>query len=85
MPLALHVDVSLAETENGIVLLHERLGRYWQLNQTGSTILRRLLDGYTPARVARNLARDYLIPETRAAADVDALLDALCLASLVTK
>jgi hypothetical protein len=84
MLLTLHPDVSMTESEDGIVLLNERTGRYWQLNQTGSTILLGLLDGASAGQVANRLARDYRIPDTRAAADVATLLDELSRASLVS-
>ena len=45
--LTLHTDVSLAETSDGATLLHQRTGRYWQLNLTGVLMLRGLLDGRT--------------------------------------
>lgn len=85
MVLALRPDVSMVTTEDAIVLLNERSGRYWQLNQSGSSALCCLLDGHTPADVAQNLARSYGISEVRAAADVDALLKALRTAELVTR
>lgn len=76
--------MSTATTDDGIVLLNERSGRYWQLNQSGSATLRSLLDGDSPAQVAQNLANTYGIPVAQAAADVDALLTALQTAELVT-
>ena len=84
MSLTLRHGVSTATTDDGIVLLNEKSGRYWQLNQSGSTTLRSLLDGNSPAQAAQNLANTYGIPVAQAAADVDALLIALRTATLVT-
>ncbi|MGH3569414.1 MAG: lasso peptide biosynthesis PqqD family chaperone [Pseudonocardia sp.] len=83
MSLRLHYDVSTATTVDGIVLLNERSGRYWQLNQSGSATLRSLLNGDSPATAAQNLAATYDISLARAAADVDALVAALRTAALV--
>lgn len=84
MSLTLRHAVSTATTDGGIVLLNERSGRYWQLNHSGSATLRSLLDGDSPAQAAQNLANTYGIPVTQAAADVDAFLNALWTAELVT-
>lgn len=40
MLLRLRPDVSVTSTAAGIVLLDERSGRYWQLNRSGSVVLR---------------------------------------------
>ncbi len=50
MTFALVPGVSVADTENGTVLLDERSGRYWMLNRTGAVVLRCLLDGESPRR-----------------------------------
>ncbi|MBZ4318929.1 lasso peptide biosynthesis PqqD family chaperone [Streptomyces sp. SCA2-4] len=80
--MRLHPDVSMTDTDDGTVLLHQRTGRYWQLNTTGSHVLHRLLDGDTPEAVAAGLAATHGIPEERAAADVDAVLGRLAAARL---
>ncbi len=50
MTLTLKPDVTATDTEDGLVLLDQRSGRYWQLNRSGATTLRLLLDGHTPRR-----------------------------------
>ncbi|ANP54700.1 hypothetical protein J2Z21_001669 [Streptomyces griseochromogenes] len=80
---ALMPHVSLAETDDGAVLLHERTGRYWQLNATGLSVLRRLTGGDTPEQAASALASQHALPETRARDDVAALLASLRSADLL--
>ena len=82
MPLRLHPDVSTADTDDGTVLLHQRTGRYWQLNQTGADVLRRLLDGDDPPAVAAAIAARYRIEPEHAERDVAALVGQLRAAHL---
>ncbi|MEY9873701.1 hypothetical protein ABH931_003190 [Streptacidiphilus sp. MAP12-33] len=81
--MRLHPDVSMADTDDGTVLLHGRTGRYFQLNLTGRTVLHRLLDGDTPATVAHGLVVAHGIGEERAREDVKAVLVQLASAELV--
>ncbi|WP_367123316.1 lasso peptide biosynthesis PqqD family chaperone [Streptomyces phytohabitans] len=83
MPLSLRPDVSLAETEDGTVLLQLRTGRYWQLNGTGTYVLRLLTQGYEPARVAAELAARHGIDGARALRDVEDVVARLRAASLL--
>ena len=80
----LRADVSVCPTDDGMVLLDERRGRYWQLNGTGALVVQALLDGATPQQVADQLARTQPVTRERAAADVAALVDQLTRAKLVT-
>lgn len=84
MIVQLQADVSTADTDDGMVLLDERAGRYWQLNFTGALVLRLLLDGATPRRVAQVLAARRPVSTEQATADVAALLQRLRTAGLVT-
>ncbi|MFE6922951.1 lasso peptide biosynthesis PqqD family chaperone [Nocardia sp. NPDC057663] len=79
----LRTDVSCCPTQDGMVLLDERDGRYWQLNTTGAAVVSALLDGATPAQVADRLAATRPVDHDRAAADVAALLDHLTRAGLL--
>lgn len=45
MSLSLADGVSIAETDDGAVLLDERTGRYWRLNGSGARLLQALLAG----------------------------------------
>jgi PqqD family protein of HPr-rel-A system len=84
MTLKLRADVSTADTDEGVVLLDERVGRYWQLNPTGARVLRMLLDGAAPNHVAHTLADRHAVSTEQAAADVAAFLERLRAAGLVT-
>jgi Coenzyme PQQ synthesis protein D (PqqD) len=83
MTVQLRADVSTADTDDGLVLLDERAGRYWQLNPTGALVLRLLLEGVTPHQIAQTLADRHAVSTERAAADVAALLEHLHNAGLV--
>ncbi|GAA1912779.1 lasso peptide biosynthesis PqqD family chaperone [Streptantibioticus ferralitis] len=80
----LRSDVTACPTDDGMVLLDERRGCYWQLNGTGALVVQALLDGATPQQVADQLARTRPVSQERAAADVAALVDQLTRAKLVT-
>jgi hypothetical protein len=84
MSWQLRADVSIADTDDGMVLLDERAGRYWQLNPTGALVLRKLLDGAAPHQVAQTLADRHAVSAEQAAADLAALLERLRTAGLVT-
>ncbi len=83
MKLSLARDVTLTSVDTGAVLLDGRRGRYWQLNQSGSAILRRLLDGETPAATAASLSAAAPVSEAQARQDVQALVESLSAANLV--
>ncbi|QEU68649.1 lasso peptide biosynthesis PqqD family chaperone [Streptomyces galilaeus] len=83
MTFALLPGVSVADTENGTVLLDERNGRYWMLNRTGAVVLRCLLDGESPQEAARTLLRLYPDAPDLATAHVESLLDALRTAKVI--
>jgi hypothetical protein len=78
-------DISTVETDNGMVLLDERVGRYWQLNHTGAFILRSLLEGATPQDAAKTVAEHYGVSVERATTDVAALVTHLQTAGLVSE
>lgn len=84
MSLALRHDVCATDTEDGLVLLDELTGRYWQLNGTARIVLRSLLGGATPQDAARRLRDTYpQLTAERAAVDTAALIDSLRTARLV--
>ncbi|RLL69806.1 lasso peptide biosynthesis PqqD family chaperone [Streptomyces sp. Z26] len=83
MTYALDPEVTTTEVEDGVVLLDQRTGRYWQLNRSGAATLRLLLDGDSPERAARALAGRHPDAVDRARGDVRALLDSLLKARLV--
>ncbi|QWB26795.1 lasso peptide biosynthesis PqqD family chaperone [Streptomyces koelreuteriae] len=81
--MRLHPDVSTTDTDDGTVLLNERTGRYWQLNNTGAHVLHRLLDGREPAAIAADLADRYGIEPQQAERDVTAVIERLLGSKLV--
>ena len=84
MSLRLCADVSELETDEGMVLLDERAGRYWQLNRTGTFIVRTLLEGSTPQEIAKTLAQRHGVSVEQVTTDVAVLVERLQTAGLVT-
>lgn len=85
MTFALPPDVTATDVPDGVVLLDERDGRYWQLNRTGAATLRLLLDGKSPDEVAVELTRSRPEAAGRAGTDVERLVSALVDARLVAR
>ncbi|HEX4246723.1 MAG TPA: lasso peptide biosynthesis PqqD family chaperone [Pseudonocardia sp.] len=83
MPAQLRPDVVTSDTHDGLVLLDERSGRYWQLNHTSARVLRALLDGQDVERIAADLAARHRLDPDRARRDVAALTERLTSAKLV--
>ncbi|MBQ1124949.1 lasso peptide biosynthesis PqqD family chaperone [Streptomyces sp. B15] len=97
MTLRLHPDVSITDAEtdtgtdadtradarDGIVLLNERTGGYWQLNATGAFVLRRLLDGHEASEIASQLAERHQADPEQVGRDVAAVVERLRDAQLV--
>lgn len=83
MPLRLRPDIATTDTDDGLVLLDERSGRYWQLNPTGAAVLHALLAGGHPDHIADDLANRYHIDFQQAQHDVTALTTQLHAAKLV--
>jgi hypothetical protein len=84
MCLTLHRDIIAAPVEDGIVLLDQRYGRYWQLNATGALVMRALLNGSSLGQAAQDLSRRHAVGVEQATADATALLQQLRTAGLVT-
>jgi FixJ family two-component response regulator len=81
--LQLRPDITTTQTDDGLVLLDERTGRYWQLNPTGAHVLHALLQGRHPDHIAQDLATRYRIDLHRAHHDITAITDRLHAAKLV--
>jgi hypothetical protein len=84
MPLRLRPDIATTDTDDGMVLLNERTGRYCQLNSTGATVLHALLAGHDPDHIAQDLVTRYRIDLKQAQHDITALTEQLSTAKLVT-
>ncbi|MEU8425046.1 lasso peptide biosynthesis PqqD family chaperone [Micromonospora sp. NPDC048835] len=82
MKLSSHVTI--AETDSGAVLLDERAGRYWQLNDTGILVVRCLLAGGSVETAVALLRERFLHTDQEAATDVARLVTMLRQAELVT-
>ncbi|WP_434587103.1 lasso peptide biosynthesis PqqD family chaperone [Streptomyces sp. A5-4] len=80
----LRADVTCTATQDGMVLLDHRTGRYWQLNTTGATVLQAFLDGSTPQQITDALVRARPVSREHAEADVNALIDHCTRAGLVS-
>lgn len=81
--MRLRSHVSVAETDDGTVLLDEKSGKYWQLNLSGSMILRTLLADGTLEEAADAVVARYPVDGAQALADVQALVTSLTTARLV--
>ncbi|GAB2714390.1 lasso peptide biosynthesis PqqD family chaperone [Kitasatospora kifunensis] len=74
---ALRPHVTATPTGDGMVLLDQRSGKYWQLNATAALVLRALLEGASPEQAAAALTAAHPAAADRAAEDVSALVDRL--------
>ncbi|MDT0346395.1 lasso peptide biosynthesis PqqD family chaperone [Streptomyces litchfieldiae] len=81
--MRLSPDVVTCDTDDGLVLLDSRRGRYWQLNATGAAIVRGLLAGAAVERIATELSRKQPVTADRAAEDIRTLVDQLTRARLI--
>ncbi|MFI6585584.1 lasso peptide biosynthesis PqqD family chaperone [Embleya sp. NPDC050493] len=84
MTFSLAPHVSTTETETGMVLLDERSGRYWQMNETGALVLRNLLEGGTPESAVIALRARFPTVTDDLGEDVAMLVAALRGAGVVT-
>ncbi|MER7765577.1 lasso peptide biosynthesis PqqD family chaperone [Kitasatospora sp. NPDC096140] len=84
MSLNLADGVSIAETDDGAVLLDERSGRYWRLNGSGARVLQGLLAGRDAREAAVDAAGGARVAPEQAAQDAAGLLAKLRAAGLVT-
>jgi hypothetical protein len=83
MGLRLRPDVLVTDTDDGLVLLDGRSGRYWEVNGTGAATLRGLLGGDSADQVAETLTARYDVPRDRAATDIARFIRTLRNAGLV--
>lgn len=81
--IALSPFVTMTETEDGMVFLNQRTGRYWQLNGTGSEVVRLLLSGETVESTASRLQEKYSDTSDQTVSDVHTLVRQLQAAKLL--
>jgi hypothetical protein len=84
MTLTFSPHVSVIETGDGMVLLDERTGEYWQLNATGATVVGVLRAGGTPKQAIARLADEHPAAAGRVGADVARLVESLRSAEVLT-
>ncbi|HEY2436588.1 MAG TPA: PqqD family protein [Solirubrobacteraceae bacterium] len=77
-------DLVWRTVEEETVILHRGDWQYLTVNQTGTLLWTRLVDGATRADLVSVLLAEYDIDERRAAADVDAFLDLLSERDLIS-
>jgi len=82
MSLSLHDYVTTTRTDGGLVLLDERSGRYWQINESGTVALEVLLGGGTLDSAAEAVVRRYVVEPGCAVEDVRLLIERLRAARL---
>ncbi|MEU1015408.1 lasso peptide biosynthesis PqqD family chaperone [Streptomyces sp. NPDC005900] len=70
MALRFGPDVCTTKTDYGTVLLDQRSGDYWELNPTGTLVVRTLLDGGGEAAAVDALVAEFDISRPRAEQDV---------------
>ncbi|GAT69130.1 putative lasso peptide modification enzyme [Planomonospora sphaerica] len=85
MDFSLKPGVSLAETENGTVLLDEGAAKYWSLNESGTVIFRVLLEGGSLDDVVTALIEEFEIDEATALHDARRLTDDFKAAGLIRR
>ncbi|MEV7025242.1 lasso peptide biosynthesis PqqD family chaperone [Kitasatospora sp. NPDC093558] len=83
MTLRLTTHTVSTDTHDGAVLLNQRTGHYWQLNQTGAYALQRLLDGHSVDQVAEEFVAHFGIAPAEARHDLTAMTDRLRSSGLV--
>lgn len=83
MSLTLHPDVDATSVPGGLVLLHRRAGRYWQLNATAAAIVEALLAGRSHPDIARHISTSHAVAPTTVLGDIATLSDELRAQGLV--
>lgn len=77
MTVRLSADISTTETAYGTVLLDQRNGEYWELNPTGTLVVRTLLEGGDEEDAVDALMAEFDIDRSQAERDVVALTEQL--------
>ncbi|MGY0071684.1 lasso peptide biosynthesis PqqD family chaperone (plasmid) [Streptomyces sp. QTS137] len=80
----LRAEVICTATEDGMVLLDLRAGRYWQLNAAGAAVLKAYLNGSTSQQITDALFQARPVSREHAEADVNALIGQVTRAKLVS-
>ncbi|WP_433545515.1 lasso peptide biosynthesis PqqD family chaperone [Streptomyces sp. CA-294286] len=83
--LALRKGIAVTTTEYGGVLLDEKDGTYWQLNECGTLVVTAISEGRSPSDAVEQLLAEYEVDRAEAEADVAELTDQLIRAKIVTR
>ncbi|MFF0741893.1 lasso peptide biosynthesis PqqD family chaperone [Streptomyces sp. NPDC004111] len=84
-PLRLRKGIAVTTTEYGGVLLDEKDGTYWQLNECGTLVVTAISEGRSPADAVERLLAEYDVERAEAEADVAELTDQLVKARIVVR
>lgn len=68
--MKLRKGIAVTTTEYGGVLLDEKDGSYWQLNDTGVIVVGTLASGHTPEIAVERILADFDVERAEAEADV---------------
>ncbi|MEV5611769.1 lasso peptide biosynthesis PqqD family chaperone [Streptomyces sp. NPDC052225] len=82
--MKLRDGIAVTSTEYGGVLLDQRAGSYWQLNDSGTVVITALADGLGPEAAVERLLAAFDVDRTQAEADVAALTRQLLDAKMAT-
>ncbi len=77
MAVQLAKYVITTRTDDGMVLLDQRSGRCWQVNESGTLALGKLLEGAAAEEAAQALVTEYEVTAERAREDILALVASL--------
>ena len=78
MGLRLRRGVLVTDTDYGAVLLDEKSGAFWTLNETGVAIVRAIAEGGGTEAAVAALSREYDVDRATAEHDVSCLVTELC-------
>ncbi|MFJ6699152.1 lasso peptide biosynthesis PqqD family chaperone [Streptomyces sp. NPDC091272] len=83
--LRLRKGIAVTTTEYGSVLLDEKDGTYWQLNECGALVVTAIREGRSPSDAVEQLLAEYEVERAEAEADVAELTARLVEAKIVTR
>ncbi|GAB3460634.1 hypothetical protein GCM10027570_45820 [Streptomonospora sediminis] len=83
MAMRMKESVTIARTDYGSVLLDARSGQYWQLNETGTTIVDMVCQDLDVQAISEHLAAEYEVETGQALSDTAELVESLTEAGLL--
>ncbi|MEV1026343.1 lasso peptide biosynthesis PqqD family chaperone [Streptomyces sp. NPDC050264] len=82
--MKLRDGIAVTSTEFGGVLLDQRAGTYWQLNEAGTVVVTAIAEGHGPRTAVERLVAAFDVDQARAEADVADLTRQLVEAKMAT-